>query len=118
MAAHHFLGSFIRILGLVAFLIIWFVLSLNCIAGRATFRRAIKLYSNTFLVIFAEVLAGAILRGWFVRAFNIRYVVTNVANLGFYSGKVTSLFILISLSFIGFAMVLESRERNMEPHNR
>ena len=118
MLALHFLGSFIRLLAVVALLIIWFVLSLNCMEGRATAHRAIKLYSNTFLVIFAEALAGAILRGWFVRALNIRFVVTNVVNLGFYSAKVTSLFILISLSFIGLALVLEHREGNVGSHNR
>ncbi len=118
--------SFVWIVRLFGFLfggIVWMVLSLNCIAGGAhisgkeTLRRAFKLYWYTFLLVFAEALVGAKLRGWFRRGARSHDIVNVVTFVFRYSCKLTLCLVFASAIMIIVALCLESYERRSKVHN-
>ncbi len=118
--------SFVWIVRLFGFLIggiVWMVLSLNCIAGGAhisgkqTLRRAFKLYWYTFLLVFAEALVGATLRGWFRRGSRPDGIVNVVTFVFRYSFKLTMCLVSASAIMIIVALCLERYGRRSKVHN-
>lgn len=110
----------VRAFGLLFGVLVWTVLSLNCISDSAyksaqkTIRRAFLLYWYTFLLVFVEALAGAILRGWFGRGSPIGGSVDGFAFILKYSCKLTFCLILASAFIIVVGRTLELRERQSD----